>query len=101
MVSDEEAQEWMQAVELLKAIFQVDANKRITPTGVLNHPFITQSYVSETLQPVASKPSTCQAWPDIMRAETATGADCRYSSYFLLLLGVEVVQRLVYSPVDQ
>ncbi|CAK6960003.1 homeodomain-interacting protein kinase 1-like isoform X1 [Scomber scombrus] len=76
MVSDEEAQEWMQAVELLKAIFQVDANKRITPTGVLNHPFITQSYISETLQPVANEPSTRQAWPDIMRAETAIGADC-------------------------
>lgn len=91
-MSDEETQEWTQAIELLKAIFQVDANKRITPTEVLDHPFITQSYDSETLQPVVSKPSTRQVWTGIMREEYPTEFDSRYVRYFLMLLDVEVEQ---------
>lgn len=59
-VSDAEAQEWTQCIELLKAMLQVDANERITPTEVLSHPFITQSCVTDT-QPAAAELSTSQA----------------------------------------
>ncbi|KAM7366836.1 hypothetical protein PAMP_014780 [Pampus punctatissimus] len=70
MVRDSGVQEWTQCIELLKAMLQLDANERITPSNVLNHPFITQSYVNETLQPEADEPSTSQD-----RTETSTAAD--------------------------
>ncbi|XP_044199465.1 homeodomain-interacting protein kinase 1-like isoform X1 [Thunnus albacares] len=75
IVNDAEAKEWTQCIELLKAMLRVDANERITPSEVLNHLFITQSYINETLQPAASEPGTSQARTDLMRTETATEAD--------------------------
>ncbi|XP_060905120.1 homeodomain-interacting protein kinase 2-like [Labrus mixtus] len=39
-----DAAEHEQCIELMKAMLQMDQNKRITPDEVLHHPFITQSH---------------------------------------------------------
>lgn len=80
---ESDAEEWKQCVHLLKAMLQVDASKRITPSEVLNHPFITKSYLNEVLQPPANEPSNIsnQALTDFRRTEAVTEADDRYSSY--------------------
>lgn len=105
IVNDAEAKEWTQCIELLKAMLRVDANERITPSEVLNHLFITQSYINETLQPAASEPGTSQARTDLMRTETATEADDRHSSYLLILLLLDIFmiqrpQRLFYQSLS-
>uniref|UniRef100_A0A672IKB6 Protein kinase domain-containing protein n=1 Tax=Salarias fasciatus TaxID=181472 RepID=A0A672IKB6_SALFA len=38
-----------ECVALLKAMLQWDAKERITPEGIMNHPFITRSYVNNRL----------------------------------------------------
>ncbi|XP_051810180.1 homeodomain-interacting protein kinase 1-like [Acanthochromis polyacanthus] len=40
-----EADERRECIELLKAMLQWDEDDRITPSGILNHPFITKSYL--------------------------------------------------------
>ncbi|XP_039978799.1 homeodomain-interacting protein kinase 2-like [Xiphias gladius] len=44
----EEADERRECIELLKAMLQWDGNERITPAGILNHPFITKSYLNSS-----------------------------------------------------
>ncbi|XP_028290921.1 homeodomain-interacting protein kinase 2-like [Gouania willdenowi] len=39
--------ERIECIKLLKAMLHWDAKKRITPMGILNHPFITKSYIKE------------------------------------------------------
>ncbi|XP_047425238.1 homeodomain-interacting protein kinase 4-like [Mugil cephalus] len=41
-----EADERRECIELLKAMLQWDEKDRITPRDILNHPFITKSYLS-------------------------------------------------------
>ncbi|XP_050928044.1 homeodomain-interacting protein kinase 2 [Lates calcarifer] len=79
---ESDAEEWKQCVHLLKAMLQVDASKRITPSEVLNHPFITKSYLNEVLQPPANEPSNIsnQALTDFRRTEAVTEADDRNQS---------------------
>ncbi|XP_044042976.1 homeodomain-interacting protein kinase 2-like isoform X2 [Siniperca chuatsi] len=72
--SEAEAEGWRQCIELLKEMLRVDASERITPSEVLRHPFITQSYLNEALQPAADELSSSQAWTNF-RTETATKAD--------------------------
>ncbi|XP_047450729.1 homeodomain-interacting protein kinase 1-like [Mugil cephalus] len=43
-----EADERKQCIELLKAMLQWDEKDRITPSGILNHPFITKSYLNSS-----------------------------------------------------
>ncbi|XP_047427875.1 homeodomain-interacting protein kinase 1-like [Mugil cephalus] len=43
-----EAEERRECVELLKAMLQWDEKDRITPSGILKHPFITKSYLNNT-----------------------------------------------------
>ncbi|XP_051794543.1 uncharacterized protein LOC110970921 [Acanthochromis polyacanthus] len=56
-----EADERRECTELLKAMLRWDEKDRITPSGILNHPFITRSYLSSS-SPTSScdepKPST-------------------------------------------
>ncbi|XP_051805840.1 homeodomain-interacting protein kinase 1-like [Acanthochromis polyacanthus] len=56
-----EADERRECIELLKAMVQWDEKDRITPSGILNHPFITKSYLNSS-SPISScdepKPST-------------------------------------------
>lgn len=61
-------------------MLRVDASERITPTDVLGHPFITQSYLTEALQSAADEPSASQARADFRSTETVTEADDGYSS---------------------
>ncbi|XP_047457550.1 homeodomain-interacting protein kinase 1-like [Mugil cephalus] len=43
-----EEDERRECVELLKAMLQWDEKDRITPSGILKHPFITKSYLNNT-----------------------------------------------------
>ncbi|XP_051801950.1 uncharacterized protein LOC127533324 [Acanthochromis polyacanthus] len=56
-----EADERRECIELLEAMLQWDEKDRITPSGILNHPFITRSYLNSS-SPTSScdepKPST-------------------------------------------
>ncbi|XP_051808250.1 homeodomain-interacting protein kinase 1-like isoform X7 [Acanthochromis polyacanthus] len=56
-----EADERRECIELLKAMLQWNEDDRITPSGILNHPFITKSYLNSS-SPTRScdepKPST-------------------------------------------
>ncbi|XP_051795932.1 dual specificity tyrosine-phosphorylation-regulated kinase 3-like [Acanthochromis polyacanthus] len=56
-----EADERKECIELLKAMLQWDEKDRITPSGILKHPFITRSYLSSN-SPTSScdepRPST-------------------------------------------
>nr|XP_046235188.1 homeodomain-interacting protein kinase 2-like [Scatophagus argus] len=70
-----EAEGWGQCVELLKAMLKVDASERITPSEVLRHPFITQSYLNENQQPAADEPRTSQASTDLRSIESVSDAD--------------------------
>ncbi|XP_051804687.1 homeodomain-interacting protein kinase 1-like [Acanthochromis polyacanthus] len=45
-----EADERRECIELLKAMLQWDDDDRITPSGILRHPFITKSYLSSNLR---------------------------------------------------
>ncbi|GLD55056.1 homeodomain-interacting protein kinase 2-like isoform X1 [Lates japonicus] len=47
-----EADEKKERINLLKAMLQMDANKRITPSQVLAHPFITRAPSNMALTPV-------------------------------------------------
>lgn len=40
-----EADERRDCIELLKAMLKWDERERIIPSGILSHPFITQSYL--------------------------------------------------------
>lgn len=72
---ESEVEGWKQCVELLKVMLQVDASRRITPSEVLSHPFIAQSYLNETSQPVADEPSSSQDLTNFKWIEAATGVD--------------------------
>ncbi|XP_071322644.1 homeodomain-interacting protein kinase 1-like isoform X5 [Trachinotus anak] len=43
-----EADERRECIELLKAMLKWDGKERITPSGILNHPFITRSYLNRS-----------------------------------------------------
>ncbi len=43
-----EADERRECIKLLKAMLQWDERKRITPSGILNHPFIIESYLNRS-----------------------------------------------------
>ncbi|XP_051814134.1 homeodomain-interacting protein kinase 1-like [Acanthochromis polyacanthus] len=50
-----EADERRECIELLKAMLRWDEDDRITPSGILNHPFITKSYLNSS-SPTSSLP---------------------------------------------
>ncbi|XP_056219229.1 homeodomain-interacting protein kinase 2-like [Seriola aureovittata] len=75
-----EAEGWRQCVDLLKAMLQVDASKRISPREVLRHPFITQSYLNEALQTATDELSSSSSYQDLTdfrRTETVSETDDR------------------------
>ena len=50
-----EIEEREQCIELLKAMLRVDAKERITPRGVLAHPFITNGSLASASMTKRSK----------------------------------------------
>ncbi|XP_044063989.1 uncharacterized protein LOC122881624 isoform X5 [Siniperca chuatsi] len=70
-----EADERRECIELLKAMLKWDEKERITPNGILHHPFITKSYLNSSshLSSCSSEPSeSAAAEPNTSWAQTRT-----------------------------
>ncbi|XP_044063986.1 homeodomain-interacting protein kinase 1-like isoform X2 [Siniperca chuatsi] len=79
-----EADERRECIELLKAMLKWDEKERITPNGILHHPFITKSYLnssshlsscSEPSESAAAEPNTSWAQTRTSESIVATQVD--------------------------
>ncbi|XP_047428424.1 homeodomain-interacting protein kinase 4-like [Mugil cephalus] len=67
-----EAEERRECIELLKAMLQWDEKDRITPGGILKHPFITKSYLNNTSNLSGPSRNEPQATTSRSQMEAAT-----------------------------